>query len=134
MYPDDRVLIGVINRRRDFDLLRGQLWYRVPLLSAPLCIDTDYMAFYLSRAFQDANGTVAYYARRTGCELARRRDLLPGEADHPRAADLYFKLQFRAVERKLPPITNPTRRTISFIYTTWERFSAATTIAELYRR
>ncbi len=134
MYPDDRVLVGVINRRRDFELLHRQLWYRIPIMSAPLCVDTDYMAFYLSRTFKEQNGTISYYARRTGFELACRRDLLPDEPDHPRAAEMYFKLQFRTLERKMPPITNPSRRVISFIYTTWERFETARTVSDLYVR
>ena len=133
LHPDDRVLVGVINRRRDLVMLRDQCWYRVPISSAPLCIDADYLAFYLSRAFKNDNGAIRYFARCTGFELVRRRDLLPAEADHPRAADLYFKLQFRTLESKVPPITNPTRRPISFIYTTWERFEAAQTVSELYR-
>ncbi len=134
MNADDRVLVGVINRRRDFDLLQAQLWYRIPIQSAPLCIDAEYIAFYLSRAFRTQNGTISFYARRTGFELLRRRDLLPAEVDHPHADGLYFKLQFRAIEHRWPPITNPSRRPISFIYTTGERFTVAATVADLYRR
>ncbi len=133
MYLDDRVLVAVINRRRDLVLLHDELCYRIPIFSAPLCIATEYMAFYLSRAFAEMNGAIHFYARRTGFELVRRRDLLPGEFDHPRAEALYFKLQFRSLERKLPPIGNPTRRPISFIYTTWERFSRAQTVTDLYQ-
>jgi len=131
-YPDDRVLVGVINRRRDFEALRDKFWYRVPLLSAPLCIDADYLAFYLGGKFSPYGGMIAFYARRTGFELVQRRELLPMEANHPRADHLYFKLQFRVLHAKTPPILNPTKRPISFIYTTWERFSRATVIADLY--
>ena len=133
-YPDDRVLVGVVNRRRDFEAIRDEGWYRVPLFSAPLCVDTDYLAFYLSGKFNAYGGMIAFYARRTGFELARRRDLLPAESSHPRADQLYFKLQFRILEIKTPPITNPTKRPVSFIYTTWERFNRATIIADLYDR
>ena len=134
MYSDDPVLVGVINRRRDFELLRNELWYRIPIFGAPLCIDAVYIAFYLSRAFDEANSSISYFAQRTGFELARRRDLLPAEANHPHADRLYFKLQFRELERKTPPITNPTRRPVSFVYTTWGRFITARTIADLYRK
>jgi len=133
-YPDDRVLIGVVNRRRDFEAIRDEGWYRVPLFSAPLCVDADYLAFYLSGRFSPYGGMISFYARRTGFELARRVDLLPDEATHPRANHLYFKLQFRALEIKAWPITNPTKRPISFIYTNWERFNRAVVIADLYDR
>src|SRR5579859_8168109 len=127
MYADDRVPVGVINRRRDLALLHEQLWYRIPIFSAPLCVDMEYVAFYLSRAFvnQSLNGAIHFFARRTGFELARRCDLLPNEADHPRADALYFKFQIRTIECKIPPITNPMRRPISFIYTTWKQFGEA---------
>jgi len=137
MEADDRILVGVINRRRDFDLLRDAHWYRVPIESAPLCIDTDYLAFYLSAALAKqvidpgAPGAIYYYARRVGFELVRRRDLLPDEPTHPRALSLYFKLQVQAIEPCQTPIGNPTRRLISFIFTTGERFNAAQVIGDL---
>ena len=148
MYPDDPVLVGVLNRRRDLELLRDELWYRIPIFSAPLCIDAVYIAFYLSKRIRatsplyevergsggEVRGSIAYFARRTGFELARRRDLLPDEANHPHANWLYFKLQFRALETKTPVITNPTHRPVSFIYTTWERFNSARTVTDLYNK
>jgi len=132
VYPEDRVLVGVINRRRDLEAAQREHWYRVPYQQAPNGVYAEYVAFYLSRAFNDQNGGIHYYARRTGVELARRRDLLPAEASHPRADCWYHKLQFGEVRRKEPPILNPTRRGIAFIFTTWDRFCAARTLADLY--
>ncbi len=133
MDPDDRVLVGVINRRRDFEILRRDCWYRIPILAAPLCIDAEILAFYLSRTTRlEDCGSIPFFARRTGFELWRRLDLLPAEMDHPRAHELYFKIQFRELERCPSPIANPSRRVISFIYTTWELFEAARTIGDLY--
>lgn len=132
MYPEDRVLVGVINRKRDLDLLEREHWYRVPQARVPNGIYTEYVAFFLSRAFKELNGGIHTYARRTGVELVRRRDLVPGEADHPRADALYYKLQLAEIRRKEPPVLNPSRRTVSFIYTTWDRFVAARVIEDLY--
>lgn len=134
MYPEDRVLVGVINRRRDLRLAQEQGWYRIPRARAPRSIDAEYIAFYLSRAFEDKNGGIHYYARRTGHELALRRDLLPDEVDHSRAENIYYKMQLGPLIAKQPPILNPLRRPISFIYTTWDRFAAAATIADLYSK
>ncbi len=124
--------MGVINRKRDLDKARYEHWYRIPRGRAPHGIHAEYVAFFLSKAFDELNGGIHYYARRTGVELARRRDLLPDEANHSRADDLYHKLQLGDVRRKNPPVLNPTRRPIAFIYTTWDRFSEATEIADLY--
>lgn len=132
MYPEDRVLVGVINRKRDLEKARYEHWYRVPQGRVPRGIHAEYVAFFLSRAFGEMNGGIHYYARRTGLELARRRDLLPGEPDHPRANAVYHKLQFGELRCKEPPVLNDTRRSVAFILTTWDRFSTAETIADLY--
>ncbi len=132
MYPEDRVLVGVINRKRDLDKARYEHWYRVPQGRARHGIHAEYLAFFLSRQFKELNGGIHYYARLTGYELARRRDLLPEEANHPRADNVYHKLQFGELRRKDPPVLNPTKRPITFIYTTWDRFEQAREIADLY--
>lgn len=132
IYPEDRVLIGVINRKRDFLAARDQNWYRIPPARAPRNLDARYLAFYFSRAFQERNGGIHYFARLNGHELVRRRDLLPDEADHARADRLYYKMQIGPIQERRPPILSPTRRPVSFIFTTWDRFSAAQTLADLY--
>lgn len=132
MYPEDRVLVGVINRKRDFDMAQTQHWYRVPQGQAAQGIYAEYIALFFSRAFGELNGAIHYYARRTGLELARRRDLLPDELAHPRADALYHKLQFGELRRKDPPIVNGDRRVVTFIHTTWDRFSQARDLSDLY--
>jgi hypothetical protein len=132
MYPEDRVLIGVINRRVDFESARDQGWYRIPIERAPKHIDTEYVAFYFSRNFKEKNGGVHYFARRTGHELVRRRDVLPDEANHPRANNLYYRIALGKMQEKHPPILNPTGRPLAFVFTTWDRFVTASTIADLY--
>ncbi len=134
MYPEDRVLVGVIRRRIDFEKARTEHWYRVPQGKAPKGVHAEYVAFYLSRAFGKENSTISYYARRVGVELARRRELLPEEADHARADHWYHKLQLGELRRKDPPILNPTKRPVVFIYTTWDRFVQARVLADLYSK
>jgi hypothetical protein len=134
MYPEDRVLVGVINRKRDLQTVLREHWYRIPRARAPRSIDAEYVAFYLSTGMKEKNGGIYYYARRTGHELLRRRDLLPQEQNHPRANDLYYKIALGEVLEKDPPILNPTARPISFLFTTWDRFVSARTIADLYSK
>ncbi|MBI5669430.1 MAG: hypothetical protein HZC41_15610 [Chloroflexi bacterium] len=132
MYPEDRVLVGVINRRRDLEHARRDRWYRIPLERMPNGVDVEYIAFYFSRAFKERNGGIHCFAELRGLELAYRHDLLPNEADHPRANHVYYKVQLGDLIEKNPPVLNPTRRAISFIYTTWDRFACAQTISDLY--
>jgi hypothetical protein len=132
MFPEDRVLVGVINRKRDLDYARSEGWYRIPQKQMPRGVNAEYIGFFLSRAFKELNGGIYYYAKRQGLELVYRRDLLPKESNHPRANEVYYKVELGALVEKDPPILNPTRRTIGFIYTTWDRFIHAEQISDLY--
>ncbi len=132
VFAEDRVLVGVINRKCDLEKALHEHWYRIPQNYAPRGIHAEYVAFFLSRVFKELNGGIHYYARRTGIELVRRRDLLPDETTNSRVDDLYHKLQFGEVRRKDPPILNLPKRRFAFVYTTWDRFEQARVIADLY--
>jgi hypothetical protein len=134
MHPDDRVLVNVIKRKRDLNILLKDKWCHIPQHQMPDGIYSEYVAFYLSRSAAkkfDSSG-IYYYAERRGVELAYRRDLFPQETNHTRADNVYYKVQFSSIEGKHPPVTNPTKRSISFILTTWDRFVNAKVIADLY--
>ncbi len=131
MYADDRVLVAVLKRKKDYEIARRQLWYRIPQGRLPRGVNAEYIAFFLSgKPFRERSGSIAYFARVTGLELARRRDLLPEESQ--RAETIYYKVQFRKLLQKDPPIQNFPARPISFIRTTWDRFIAAESISDLY--
>ena len=133
MYADDRVLVGVVRRKKDFQIARQQKWYRIPQRQLPRGLNAEYLALFLSgKPFRERSGTIAYFARVTGMELARRRDLLPDETQ--RAGEIYYKVQFRELIPRDPPIANLPARSISFIRTTWDRFISAETVADLYSR
>lgn len=135
MYPEDPVIIGVMNRRKDFEIAQQALWYRVPVEKAPKAGYMRYVGFFFSRDFGNMNGTIHYFAEITGHERATRAQLLPeetgGKKDDTRE---YFKLQFRELRAKVPPIINQHKRRLAFIFTTWDRFIHAQTISDLYSR
>ncbi|MFN8378569.1 MAG: hypothetical protein U0452_07845 [Anaerolineae bacterium] len=132
MYPEDRVLVGVVRRQRDLRLARDEHWYRIPVAHWPRDVDCEIVAFFLSRAFGPLNGGIRYYAEMQGLELAYRRDLLPSESDHRRADDVYYRVALGPLIEKQPPVLNPSRRRFAFITCTWERFSTALVIQDLY--
>lgn len=132
MYPEDRVLVALINRPKDFEIARDRGWYRVPEKKAPRGVFFEYVAFYFTAVFGEEKYTVHYYARRLGHELVTRRELLPDELDHPRAGESYYKLQLGPLQRREPPIVSPRWRRITFIHTTWDRFQAAKEINDLF--
>ncbi|MEM6284136.1 MAG: hypothetical protein AAF787_18225 [Chloroflexota bacterium] len=133
MYPEDRVLVGVCKTKRDLTFARDAHWYRIPQGQMPRGVYTEYIALFVSGSvFKEQSGTVAYYARWQGVELARRRELIPSQPDHKRADEVYYKIKLGELKTKTPPITNPTKRVITFVHTTWDRFISARTIADLY--
>jgi len=132
MYPEDRVLVAYVPRPSDFDIVRREGWYRIPQRSAPKGLHAEVIAFYFGSAFGEEKYAIHYYARTTGHELARRRDLLPDEADHPRAGDIYYKVQLGPLQKLAQPIVSLRWRRLTFVHTTWDRFQDATEINDLF--
>ena len=132
-HPADRVLVAVMNNPRDFEIARDEGWYRIPVKHAPPTVaETAVLAFYFTKAFGEEGWAIHWYAPVEGHELARRRDLLPEEPDHPRADELYYKMQLGPLERLEPPIPSLRWRRIAFIETSWDRFIAAREVRDLY--
>ena len=125
MFPEDRVLVAYVPHPDDFARARDAHWYRIPQARAPKGMHAEYIAFYFTAAFGDDKWSIHWYAEVRGHELVRRRDRLPDQGDHARADDEYYKLQLGPLIQRVPPIPSLRWRRISFIQTTWDRFSAA---------
>ncbi len=132
MYPEDRVLVVYVPTPSDFEILQREHWYRIPVRHAPKGLYAEYYAFYFGRRFGAQKWAIHYYARRLGHELARRRELLPHEPDHPRADELYYKVQLGPLQKLKRPIPSLRWRRIVFLHTTWDRFQDATEINDLF--
>lgn len=134
IYPDDRVLIAVMNNGKDWQQVQDNGWYRIPVKHAPPQVPhIDWLAFFFTRAFGDDRWAIHYFARVHGHELLTRRDLLPAEPVHKRAGQWYYKLELGPLQHRLPPIVAEKRRRVTFIFTTGDRFEAATEINDLLR-
>jgi hypothetical protein len=129
---DDIVLVALMNNPRDLELVRAEHWYRIPAKHAPAHItQAHYIAFYLTKNFSADKWAIREYAPIRGHELVRRRDLFPGDIEHPRANDAYYKLQLGALIRLPRPISSRSGRRILFIWTTGEKFSRAVELNDL---
>jgi hypothetical protein len=133
MHPDDRVLVAIMNNRRDWALVENEGWYRVPVKHAPPgAPDFEWLAFYFTKTFKENRWAIHYYTPIQGHELVTRRDLIRSEPDHPRAGQWYYKLQLGPLEHKLPPIISPRWRRVTFIVTSGDRFMNAGEINDLF--
>lgn len=132
IYPDDRVLVAVMNNRRDWQRVLDEQWYRIPVKHAPaVAPHFDWLAFFFTAAFAENRWAVHYYARVAGHELVTRRDLLPDQPTHPRAGQWYYQCQLGPLQHKIPPITAGRWKRLTFIVTTGDRFESATEIGQL---
>lgn len=132
MYPEDRVLVTVVPRPDDFELIRLERWYRVPKRHAPKGLYAEYFAFYFGSHFGPQKWAIYYYARKLGHELVTRRDLFPDQPDHPRVDEPYYKVQLGPTLSREHPILSLRWRRVTFIHTTWDRFEDAREINDLF--
>jgi hypothetical protein len=132
-YPSDRVLVAIMNDRRDFEIACDEGWYRIPQKHAPQSTtEAVVLAFYFTKAFGDEKWAIHWYAPVRGHELVRRRDLLPDQAGHPRADERYYKLQLGPLMKLEQPIPSLRWRRVTFIESSWDRLTAAEEINDLY--
>ncbi len=131
---DERVLVAVVNRPKDWELIRTAHWYRLPVERAPRRLGAAYLAFYHTQACGPLRWSIRYYAPIRSYRLARRRDLLPDEPDHPRADQLYYRIELGPLESLPRPIPSRKLRRITFIPTTLARLLAAREINDLWLR
>ena len=131
---DARVLVVILNNHKDFERVRDEGWYRIPVRRAPQQVAADYLAFYLTGTFGAERWSIPYMAPVLRYRLMRRRDILPEEPDHPRADEWYYKVELGALRRLPQPIPSERLRRVTFIPTTLDRILNAREINDLWLR
>ena len=132
--PETPALVGIVPRLKDWELVRSEHWYRIPVRTAPEGLDSiHYLAFYQTRLFGDEKWAVSWYAPARGITRAKRSQLLPDEPTHPRADAEYYKIELGELTRLPHPIPSRRWRRIVFIPTSLERLLHALEINDLFR-
>jgi hypothetical protein len=139
LYADPRnrrstVLVAVVNNMDDLRRVASEGWYRIPQRRAPRRVGADYLAFYQTGAFrnQEEAQTITYFAATHRYRLVTRRELLPQEADHPRADDFYFRIELGPLLRLDKPLPSASLRRVTFIYTDLRRLLESRDVKELF--
>ncbi|WP_420644642.1 hypothetical protein [Candidatus Leptofilum sp.] len=132
MYPEDRVLVAYVPHPKDFEIVKTDGWYRIPQKHAPKGLHAEYFAFYFGRRFGQEKWAIHYYAPQLGNELTTRLALFPDQPDHPRAQEMYYKVQLGPLQKLSQPIISLRWRRITFLHSTWDRFQDATEINDLF--
>ncbi len=125
-----------MNNPLDFRLARDQHWYRIPVGSAHKWIGArwppQWLAFYQTKVFGEEAFSVRYYARVLTFREVSRWQLFPDGPRDERAMGRYYQLMLSPLEQLPRPIYSRRRRRITFIPTTWRKFSNAAEINDLY--
>lgn len=131
MKEKNRVLIGVVNRKKDLDIALTRQWYRIPADRAPVQ-SASYLALYQTSVFGTQGKRINYYAKIRRYENVRRKALLPEEKGHPRYNRTYVKLTLGPLHRLGRPILNRGRIRITFGFTSISRLKRSDDIHQLF--
>jgi len=132
--PETPALVGIVTRMKDWDLVRSEHWYRIPVRTAPEGLDSiQYLAFYQTRLFGREKWAVNWHARVRGISRLTRRELLPDEPGHARAGAEYYKVELDELMRLPRPIPSRRWRRIVFIPTSLERLLHSQEVNDLFK-
>lgn len=131
---EERVLVALMPSAQDWARLCAEHWYRIPLAKAPRHISAEYMAFYHPKNISATRWTIPCYAPVRSYAVCTRGELLPEEPDHPRANDLYYRIDLGPLIALPQPIPSRSLRRITFIETTLSRLLQAREVNDLWLR
>ncbi len=128
------VLIGIMNRKADFEILREALWYRIPVQSWQRFRlgQPRWLAIYHTKVFDADAYKVQYYGRVKRIDRAPRQKLFPAEPLNPKSDREYYRIYLHTLERLPAPIVSPHPRRNPFIATTGRKFKEAGQINDLF--
>jgi very-short-patch-repair endonuclease len=130
------VLVAILNNLLDFAVARDQHWYRIPTSSVHKWLKgrwpPECLAFYQTKVFGSEACAVNYYARVLDVRQVYRWQLFPDQPHDEKGRQRYYQLILEPLRRLPRPILSRYRRRIVFIPTTWDKFSSAVEINDLY--
>jgi very-short-patch-repair endonuclease len=126
------VLVALLKEKADFAILQEQGWYRMPVANVPRHWPPKWLAFYQPKAFGDEAFRVQHYGEVAQIQVVRRSELFPNEFESARSSQQYYKLTIKDLETLDRPILSLRPRRLVFVPTTWEKFSHADQINDLF--
>ncbi len=127
-------LVAIVPRKKDWEILKTQHWYRIPVKSAPAIINQiKFIAFYQPKVFEEEKWSVNYYSEVKNSEIVKRIELLPEEAKNVRSGNEYYKITIGELKKLPRSIPSRRWRRITFIPTNYNQLFEAKEINDLYR-
>lgn len=135
MSIENTALVAVVPSRRDWDLIRTEGRYRIPVRTAPAMVKDEsikQIAFYFPSEFGEEKQSIRWYAPVEGITVKKRMELLPHEPQHRHADWEYYVVNCPAL-RPLPnPIFSRKPRRLLFVPTTLAKLLTAPEINFLF--
>ena len=130
--PRGEVLVALLPSKADFGILQEQGWYRIPVRTAPKRWPPKWLAFYQPKAFAPDHFRIRYYGKVADIQVMERRVLFPNELPSAKSEQKYYKLSLETLEELPEPILSDRPRRLVFVQTTWQKFSRAEQLNDLF--
>ncbi len=123
----ESVLVALVKDRADHAILHRELWYRIPVETAPKMIaqkQARYMGFYLPAVFGgDMKWKIHHYGKVRDITETSRRELFPEEpTGSTKAHKKYYRIELESLEFLPQPIVSRRGHRLLFVPTTEEKF------------
>jgi very-short-patch-repair endonuclease len=136
MRNSDELLVGIVNLSSDFEIIRNQLWYRIPVDKAQRLLKKrwppKWIAFYYTKKIEEFPHMIIHYAKISSIIQLTRKDLFPNEKENYKSQKKYYKITFDKLLQLPQPIFSRRWRRIVFIQTTYDKFIKAVEINDLF--
>jgi very-short-patch-repair endonuclease len=126
------VLVAILKDKSDFAILQDQGWYRIPVKNKPRRWPPRWLAFYQPKVFGDDAYRIRYYGEVRDIQIAKRNELFPYEVTNPKSEQEYFRVALKDLSERIIPIISTRPRRLVFIPTTWQKFSNAEYLNDLF--
>lgn len=130
----NNVLVAIVPSRRDWELIRKEGWYRIPVRTAPAMVEEGcitHIAFYFPSEFGEEKYSIRWYAPVEGITIRTRKELLD-EPQHRNADQEYFVLALPGLSTLPNPIHSRKPRRLLFVPTTLAKLLSAPEINFLF--
>lgn len=124
--------MALVNNLRDWQILNDELWYRIPIDTAPRRWPPEWMAFYQTKVFGDDAYAIHRYGRVAEIRTRSRLELLPAEWQSAKRDRTYHQIILERLDELPDPIVSRAWRRIVFIPTTLDKLETATEINDLF--
>jgi len=129
---DQEVLVALLRDKKDYALLKGEGWYRIPIEHTPKRWPPDIIGFYQPKAFGADAFRIRHYGKVLKIDQVERRSLFPNEFESSKSKRMYHQIHIERLEQLPRPIPTRLTRPIVFIPTVWTKFIQAEELNDLF--